>query len=111
MYCKNCGEEIDDKAVICVKCGVSISQPKNKNVAFAFIWSFLIAGAGQCYNGEWGKGALMFTGCEILGFFTLCSMLMFNGFFGAFIIGMFVFLVWIGSMIDAVSVAQKINKE
>lgn len=21
MYCKNCGSEIDDKAVICIKCG------------------------------------------------------------------------------------------
>ena len=22
MYCRNCGKEIDDKAVVCVKCGV-----------------------------------------------------------------------------------------
>lgn len=22
MYCKNCGEEIDDRAVVCIKCGV-----------------------------------------------------------------------------------------
>lgn len=25
MYCKNCGSEIDDKAVVCPKCGVSVS--------------------------------------------------------------------------------------
>lgn len=28
MFCKNCGHEIDDKAVICVGCGQSIAQPK-----------------------------------------------------------------------------------
>lgn len=26
MYCKNCGKEVDDKAVICTNCGVPISQ-------------------------------------------------------------------------------------
>ena len=30
MYCKNCGAEIDDKAVICPKCGVA--QVANPNV-------------------------------------------------------------------------------
>lgn len=24
MYCKNCGEQIDDKAVVCPKCGVPV---------------------------------------------------------------------------------------
>jgi len=28
MYCKNCGAQIDDKAVICVSCGVSVEGPK-----------------------------------------------------------------------------------
>ena len=107
MYCKNCGEEIDDKAAICVKCGVYIEEKKKKNVTFAFIWSFLIAGAGQCYNGEWGKGALMFVMCEILGFFALVIPLELD-----ILLCMwgFAFIVWIGSMIDAVSVAKKINK-
>ena len=26
MYCKNCGKEIDDKAVICVHCGVAVGE-------------------------------------------------------------------------------------
>lgn len=26
MYCKNCGEQIDDKAVICPKCGVEVKS-------------------------------------------------------------------------------------
>lgn len=29
MYCSNCGEQIDDKAVICPKCGVPV---KNRNL-------------------------------------------------------------------------------
>ncbi len=29
MYCNNCGERIDDKAVVCPKCGVPV---KNKNL-------------------------------------------------------------------------------
>ena len=26
MYCKNCGKEIDDKAVICPECGVQVQN-------------------------------------------------------------------------------------
>lgn len=26
MFCKNCGKEIDDKAVVCVNCGVPVSS-------------------------------------------------------------------------------------
>ncbi len=26
MFCKNCGKEIDDKAVVCVHCGVATSE-------------------------------------------------------------------------------------
>ena len=26
MFCRNCGNQIDDKAVVCVKCGVSVGQ-------------------------------------------------------------------------------------
>ena len=26
MYCKNCGAEIDDKAVVCPRCGVQVQQ-------------------------------------------------------------------------------------
>lgn len=29
MYCVNCGKEIDDKAVICVHCGVMITKKAN----------------------------------------------------------------------------------
>ena len=26
MYCPNCGEQIDDKAVVCPKCGVPVKN-------------------------------------------------------------------------------------
>lgn len=28
MYCYNCGEQIDDKAVVCVHCGVAVGELK-----------------------------------------------------------------------------------
>ena len=28
MFCYNCGKEIDDKAVICVHCGVAVNERK-----------------------------------------------------------------------------------
>lgn len=30
MYCKNCGKEIDDKAVVCPGCGVPVEKEKKK---------------------------------------------------------------------------------
>ena len=30
MFCKNCGKEIDDKAVVCPNCGVATSEKKKK---------------------------------------------------------------------------------
>ena len=51
MYCKNCGSEIDDKASICVHCGVAVEQ-KNEHAEtnvlaiVGFVLSFFIALAG-----------------------------------------------------------------
>ena len=39
MYCKNCGREIDDKAVICPKCGVP--QEVKPSDEGGFGWSLL----------------------------------------------------------------------
>lgn len=53
MFCKNCGKEIDDKAAICIYCGVSTSynekpQQETTNVLaiVGFILSFFISIAG-----------------------------------------------------------------
>lgn len=42
MYCKNCGQEIDDNAVVCPHCGVQqkdLTQPTNDNGGFG--WGLL----------------------------------------------------------------------
>ena len=39
-----------------------VSQASKKSPALAFLLSFLIPGAGQGYNGQWGKGAGLFIG-------------------------------------------------
>ena len=28
MFCKNCGKEVNEKAVVCIHCGCAIEQPK-----------------------------------------------------------------------------------
>lgn len=75
MFCKNCGAEIDDKAVVCPKCGVAqsnipqASQNDAPNIGFAFL-SFLIPIVGLVLYLMWhethplkakscGKGALI----------------------------------------------------
>lgn len=76
MFCKNCGSNIDDRAVICPKCGVliresaeeqSTSQDKTNVLAIVgFVLSFFVSLAGlicsiiarkQCREtGEKGSG-------------------------------------------------------
>ncbi len=53
MYCKNCGSEIDDQAVVCPKCGVLTEghkqglEPKTNTMAIiGFVMSFILAIAG-----------------------------------------------------------------
>ncbi len=50
MYCKNCGSNIDDNAVVCPKCGVAVGNQKqgkyNVLSIVGFVLSFFIAIAG-----------------------------------------------------------------
>lgn len=54
MFCRNCGKEIDDKAVVCPHCGVQVGKvethssddKKNTMALIGFILSFFIALAG-----------------------------------------------------------------
>ena len=51
MYCKNCGEEIDDRAVVCIKCGVPTEiHPVNDELSgisiAAIICAFFVPLAG-----------------------------------------------------------------
>lgn len=31
MYCRNCGKELDDRAVICPNCGIQVGEFKSNN--------------------------------------------------------------------------------
>lgn len=41
MFCKNCGQEIDDKAAICVHCGVSTNSTPTVVDNGGFGWGLL----------------------------------------------------------------------
>ena len=94
MFCAQCGAPNDDTAKFCQKCGSAIAgtaqaavsggDPRmrgasadvrvaappaatGKNPTVATILSVLIAGAGQFYNGDMKKGAVMLGGAILLG--------------------------------------------
>lgn len=56
MFCKNCGKEVNDNAVICPNCGVQLAQLKggkaedesksNSMAIIGFVLSFFISIAG-----------------------------------------------------------------
>ena len=62
-----------------------------KSPGIALLLSLLIAGVGQMYNGQVGKGILMLIACILLWYFLLG------------------WVVWIWSMIDAYQEAKHIN--
>jgi TM2 domain-containing membrane protein YozV len=53
MFCSNCGKEIDDKAVVCVHCGVPVSN-KNSSVYNGNAKSKLVAGILGILLGSFG---------------------------------------------------------
>ncbi len=100
MYCKNCGKQIDDKAEICVYCGVrQKEQTQVKSPTTAAILSFLLAGLGQIYNGETSKGFL---------FMFVTLILLLTVFIG---IGIILYpLFYIYQIYDAYRVANEVAK-
>ncbi len=71
-----------------------------KNPTTATILSFFIAGLGQIYNGEIGKGIIVM----ILYFISLALMFAVVGFITTPIL-------WIWGMIDANKSAKKVNEQ
>ena len=119
--CTNCGEPIAEGRKICTSCGKpfecgaeepcctekdecksnqnqngsgNVIYVKEKSTAVSILLSFLFTGAGQVYNGQLKKGILMQIG------------------FWVGMIFMFIptFIVWIYSMYDAYTQADKMNK-
>lgn len=40
-YCKNCGAQIDDKAAVCVHCGVAVNNTMQQPDNGGFGWGLL----------------------------------------------------------------------
>lgn len=74
MYCKNCGQEIADNAVVCVNCGVAVEQVpevSDKKKIVAALLAFFLGGLGihNFYLGHKKKAiiqlALYLVGCVL----------------------------------------------
>ena len=70
MYCKECGKEINDKAVICPNCGCKtkggLNTEKNKWIAL-LLWFFLGGlGGHRFYVGD-TNGGIAYVLCTCLG--------------------------------------------
>lgn len=73
VFCRNCGESIDEKAEICPECGVRQKSNKAKNPGVAALASFILPGAGQVYNGDIAKGIFILL---LWGFSGLLSLVL-----------------------------------
>lgn len=93
MFCKNCGKEVRDNAVICVQCGCAVSatkpnvledasaSPKSKMTALLLCFFLGYLGIHRFYVGKTGIGVLMLlTGgcCGVLTLIDLINIIMGN---------------------------------
>ena len=102
VYCRSCGKPIKKVAEICPHCGVrqKTNQQTMKNPGIAAIASFLFAGLGQIYNGEFAKG-FIFMGVQVV---NIILMFLF--------IGLLTYpIVWAFGIYDAYKSAERINAE
>ncbi|MFR9603647.1 MAG: TM2 domain-containing protein [Rikenellaceae bacterium] len=85
MYCKHCGKEINDNAVICVHCGcASATQPVNQNTTTdnrgltTLLLCIFLGGLGihRFYVGKTGTGILMLFTLGCCGILTLIDLIM-----------------------------------
>ncbi len=102
VFCRSCGKSIRSDAEICPHCGVrqkkSVQSLSPKNPGFAAVASFLFAGLGQIYNGEFVKGFL-FIVVQIINFLLIFI-----------VIGWITYpIVWAIGIYDAYKTAEKIN--
>lgn len=69
MYCRNCGKEIEDEAVVCVNCGCEIKNLNAKSrLAYILLAIFLgTFGVHNFYAGYTGKGVAQLLITLLLG--------------------------------------------
>ncbi|ATU07661.1 hypothetical protein [Methanohalophilus portucalensis] len=97
-YCSVCGTKLEDKEY-CTGCGVKVNETgrtKKKTPIYALIWSIVIAGSGQVYNGEYLKA------------YSIAFLMSVSSFYGfPFIIPM---IIWVYNIFDAYTTALKMKK-
>lgn len=75
MFCKNCGKQIDDKAVICVHCGVATenyqnsTQPQQPTINIVNANTNMNANLNRGYTYPQKSKWVAFFLCLFLGFF------------------------------------------
>ena len=88
MYCKHCGAEINDNAVVCIKCGCAVNDSlyiekvldpnvsdKDWLVTVILCLFFGYLGAHRFYVGKIGTAILMLLTCGGLGIWILIDFL------------------------------------
>ena len=75
-YCRECGKEINENAVVCVHCGCAIENKNNINErskAVAFLLRFFLGGLGghKFYVNNSSMG-IVYALCNTIGWFLFC---------------------------------------
>lgn len=86
MYCSNCGAEVNDNAVVCIKCGCAVNQPKqpecqngsSKDWLVTLLLCFFVGclGIHRFYVGKTGTGIIMLITCGGCGIWALIDFIM-----------------------------------
>ena len=100
MYCYNCGKEIDDKAVVCVQCGCSVTPHRavanDKPSALLAILCFFIPVLGlilyAIYDGKNPRKAKSVGKAALAGFIT--SIVLTVLIFVLYFVGIFALIAW-----------------
>lgn len=88
MFCSNCGAEINDNAVVCVKCGCAVSRPANFTINDTnasnkdWIVTLLLClflgefGVHRFYAGKIGTGVLQLLTLGACGIWVLIDLIL-----------------------------------
>ena len=85
MYCRNCGAEVNDKAVVCVKCGCAVGEAARPGYYNGSCKDWLVTlllclfagcfGVHRFYVGKTGTGILMLLTGGGLGVWAFIDMI------------------------------------
>ena len=84
MYCSNCGAEVNDNAVVCVKCGCAVNQPKPvyyngscKDWLVTLLLCLFVGcfGIHRFYVGKTGTGIIQLLTCGGCGIWALIDLI------------------------------------